>query len=165
MSLELYYTNEESERITQLKIDEIGITCFNHVGETTVSAKYSDIKDLVMSTRDATLTISLPHVTIEIFLFFDGDYEENLALIENALSKYANVDKEDRFTVIYTDSAKKSALESARVIRSDDKIHIKSNSEFMKSADLDIVAEKDGYIYVEFQNKTYRLEDLSKKGN
>lgn len=54
-----------------------------------------------MSTRDATLTISLPHVTIEIFLFFDGDYEENLALIENALSKYANVDKEDRFTVIY----------------------------------------------------------------
>lgn len=101
MSLELYYTNEKSERDIQLKIDEIGITCFNHVGETTVSAKYSDIKDLVMSTRDATLTISLPHVTIEIFLFFDGDYEENLALIENALSKYANVDKEDRFTVIY----------------------------------------------------------------
>lgn len=67
--------------------------------------------------------------------------------------------------LLYTDSAKKSALESARVIRSDDKIHIKSNSEFMKSADLDIVAEKDGYIYVEFQNKTYRLEDLSKKGN
>lgn len=101
MSLELYYTNEKSERDIQLKIDEIGITCFNHVGETTVSAKYSDIKDLVMSTRDATLTISLQHVTIEIFLFFDGDYEENLALIENALSKYANVDKEDRFTVIY----------------------------------------------------------------
>lgn len=67
--------------------------------------------------------------------------------------------------LLYTDSAKKSALESARVIRSDDKIHIKSNSEFMKSADLDIVAEKDGYIYVEFQNKTYRIEDLSKKGN
>lgn len=68
-------------------------------------------------------------------------------------------------TLVYTESAKKSALESARVIRSDDKIYIKSNSEFMKSADLDIVAEKDGYIYVEFQNKTYRLEDLSKKGN
>lgn len=67
--------------------------------------------------------------------------------------------------LLYTDSAKKSALESARVIRSDDKIYIKSNSEFMKSADLDIVAEKDGYIYVEFQNKTYRFEDLSKKGN
>lgn len=67
--------------------------------------------------------------------------------------------------LLYTDSAKKSALESARVIRSDDKIHIKSNSEFMKSADLDIVTEKDGYIYVEFQNKTYRIEDLSKKGN
>ena len=101
MSLGLYYTNEKSERDIQLKIDEIGITCFHQNGETTVSAKYSDIKDLVMSTRDATLTISLPHVTIEIFLFFDGDYNENLALIENALSKYANVDKEDRFTVIY----------------------------------------------------------------
>ena len=101
MSLELYHTNEKSERDVQLKIDEIGITCFNRDGETTVSAKYSDIKDLVMSTRDAALTISLPHVTIEIFLFFDGDYEENLALIKNALSKYSNVDKEDRFTVIY----------------------------------------------------------------
>lgn len=68
-------------------------------------------------------------------------------------------------TLFYTDSAKKSALESAKITRSRDKIHIKSNSEFMKSSDLDIVAEKDGYIYVDFQNKTYRLEDLSKKGN
>ena len=68
-------------------------------------------------------------------------------------------------TLIYTDSAKNSALESAKITRTGDKIHIRSNSEFMKSADLDIVAEKDGYIYVEFQNKTYRLEDLSKKGN
>lgn len=33
MSLELYYTNEKSERDTQLKIDEIGITCFNRDGE------------------------------------------------------------------------------------------------------------------------------------
>lgn len=68
-------------------------------------------------------------------------------------------------TLFYTDSAKKSALESAKITRSGDKIHIKSNSEFMKSADLDIIAEKDGYIYVDFQNKTYRIEDLSKKGN
>lgn len=68
-------------------------------------------------------------------------------------------------TLIYTESAKDSALESAKITRSSDKIHIKSDSEFMKSADLDIVTEKDGYIYVEFQNKTYRIEDLSKKGN
>ena len=74
MSLELYYANEKSERIIQLKIDEIRITCFNRDGETTVSAKYSDIKDIIMSTRDGSLTIILPHVTIEIFLFFDGDY-------------------------------------------------------------------------------------------
>ena len=101
MSLELYYANEKSERIIQLKIDEIGITCFNRDGETTVSAKYSDIKDIIMSTRDGSLTIILPHVTIEIFLFFDGDYEENLTLIEKSLSKFANVDREDRFTAVY----------------------------------------------------------------
>lgn len=68
-------------------------------------------------------------------------------------------------TLFYTDSAKKSALESAKITRTGDKIHIESNSEFMESADIDIVAEKDGYIYVEFQNKTYRLEDLSRKGS
>ena len=67
--------------------------------------------------------------------------------------------------VLYTESAKNSASESAKITRSGDKIHIKSNSEFMKSADLDVIAEKDSYIYVEFKNKTYRLEDLSKKGN
>lgn len=101
MSLELYYTNEESKHAIQLKIDENGITCFNQNGETTVSAKYFDIKNIIMSTRDANLTISLPHMTIEIFLFFDGDYEENLTLIERSLSKFANVDREDRFTAIY----------------------------------------------------------------
>lgn len=67
--------------------------------------------------------------------------------------------------VLYTESAKNSASESAKITRSGDKIHIKSNSEFMKSADLDVIAEKYSYIYVEFKNKTYRLEDLSKKGN
>lgn len=101
MSLELYYTNEESKHAIQLKIDENGITCFNQNGETTVSARYFDIKNIIMSTRDAALTISLSHVTIEIFLFFDGDFEENLSLIEKVLSRYANVDKEDRFTAIY----------------------------------------------------------------
>lgn len=68
-------------------------------------------------------------------------------------------------TLVYTNSAEDSAVESAKITRSGDKIHIESKSEFMKSADLDVVAEKDGYIYVEFQNKTYRIEDLSKKGN
>lgn len=68
-------------------------------------------------------------------------------------------------TLIYTESARNSASESVKITRSGDKIHIESKSEFMKSADLDVVAEKDGYIYVEFQNKTYRIEDLSKKGN
>ena len=67
--------------------------------------------------------------------------------------------------LIYTENAKDSAIKEATITRSEDKIRIESNSEFMKSADLDVVAEKDGYIYVEFENKTYRIEDLSKKGN
>ena len=67
--------------------------------------------------------------------------------------------------LIYTETARDSAIKEAKITRSDNKIHIESNSEFMKSADLNVVAEKDGYIYVEFENKTYRIEDLSKKGN
>lgn len=67
--------------------------------------------------------------------------------------------------LVYTENAKTDTVKEAKITRSGDKIHVKSNSEFMKSVDLDVVAEKDGYIYVEFDNKTYRIEDLSKKGN
>lgn len=68
-------------------------------------------------------------------------------------------------TLVYTQSSRSTAIEEAKITRSGDKIHIESNSEFMKSTDLNVVVEKDGYIYVEFDNKTYRIEDLSKKGN
>lgn len=67
--------------------------------------------------------------------------------------------------LVWTENAKDNASKEAKLTRSGDKIHVESNSEFMKSVDLDVVAEKDGYIYVEFDNKTYRIEDLSKKGN
>lgn len=67
--------------------------------------------------------------------------------------------------LIYMGTGQNSALEEAKITRSGDKIRIESNSEFMKSTDLDIVAEKDGYIIVEFENKLYRIADLSKKGN
>lgn len=65
----------------------------------------------------------------------------------------------------WTENAKDNASKEAKVSRVDDKIRVSSDSEFMKSVDLDVVAEKDGYIYVEFDDKTYRIEDLSKKGN
>lgn len=65
----------------------------------------------------------------------------------------------------WTKNAKDNASKEAKVSRVDDKIRVSSDSKFMKSVDLDVVAEKDGYIYVEFDNKTYRIEDLSKKGN
>lgn len=67
--------------------------------------------------------------------------------------------------LVWTENAKDNASKEAKVSRVNDKIRISSDSEFMKSVDLDVVAEKDGYIYVEFDNKTYRIEDLSKKGN
>ena len=67
--------------------------------------------------------------------------------------------------LIYIGTSQNSAMQSAKITRSGDKIHIESSSEFMKSVDLDVLAEKDGYIVVEFENKTYRIEDLSKKGN
>lgn len=67
--------------------------------------------------------------------------------------------------LIYIGTGQNSAMQSAKITRSGDKIHIESNSEFMRSVDLDVLAEKDGYIVVEFENKTYRIEDLSKKGN
>lgn len=90
----------------------------------------------------------------------DEDRKFNVSLASLIVFVLASVS-----LLIYTDSAKTSAIEEAKVTRSGDKIHIESNSEFMKSADLDVVAEKDDYIYVEFDNKTYRIEDLSKKGN
>lgn len=68
-------------------------------------------------------------------------------------------------TLFYAQSSKNIAIKEAKVTRSDNKIHIESNSKFMKSAEIDIVSEKDGYIYVEFENKMYRIEDFSKKGN
>lgn len=67
--------------------------------------------------------------------------------------------------LIYIGTSQNSAMQSAKITRSGDKIHIESSSEFMKSVDLDVLAEKDGYIVVEFENNTYRIEDLSKKGN
>ena len=68
-------------------------------------------------------------------------------------------------TLIYESNSRRAAIEEAKISRVNDKIHIESKSEFLKSVDLDIVSEKDGYIKVEFKNKTYRIEDLSKKGN
>ena len=67
-------------------------------------------------------------------------------------------------TLVYESNSHRAAINEAKITRSGDKIKNHSNSEFLKSADLDIIDEKDGYIYVEFENKTYRIEALSKKG-
>ena len=90
----------------------------------------------------------------------DEDRKFNVSLASLIVFVLASVS-----LLVYTENAKDSAIKEATITRSEDKIHIESNSELMKSADLDVVAEKDGYIYLEFDNKTYRIEDLSKKGN
>lgn len=90
----------------------------------------------------------------------DEDRKFNVSLASLIVFALASVS-----LLVYTDFAKTSAIEEAKITRSEDKIHIESNSEFMRSVDLDVLAEKDGYIVVEFENKTYRIEDLSKKGN
>lgn len=65
-------------------------------------------------------------------------------------------------TLIYESNSRRAAIEEAKISRVNDKIHIESKSEFLKSVDLDIVSEKDGYIKVEFKNKIYQIENLSK---
>lgn len=96
---------------------------------------------------------------------FKSDKEDNDSAFTKSIISLAVFVATATGFVIYTQSSQNTAIENATITRSEDKIHIESNSEFMKSADLDVVAEKDGYIYVEFDNKTYRIEDLSKKGN
>ena len=67
--------------------------------------------------------------------------------------------------VVYDLSSRQSAIDSAEITRSKDTVQVHSNSRFMKSADLRIVEEKDSYIDVEFNNKTYRINNSFKKGN
>ena len=110
-----------------------------------------------------TVVFILALISLLLLIKAANEYEDhkfNVSLASLIVFSLASVS-----LLLYTESAKTSAIEEAKITRSEDKIHIESNSEFMKSADLDVVAEKDGYIYVEFENKTYRIEDLSKKGN
>lgn len=110
-----------------------------------------------------TVVFILALISLLLMLKAANEYEDrkfNISLASLIVFALASVS-----LLIYTQSASKTAIEEAKISRVNDKIHIESNSEFMRSADLDVVVEKDGYIYVEFENKTYRIEDLSKKGN
>lgn len=102
---------------------------------------------------------------LSVVFMFKADKNDNGTLFAVSLALLAIFFATAVGVSIYTATGAESALQSAKITRSGDKIHIESNSEFMKSVDLDVVAEKDGYIYVEFENKTYRIEDLSKKGS
>ena len=111
------------------------------------------------------MIVSTIFAGVSLLLMFKSDKEDNDSAFTKSIISLAVFVATATGFVIYTQSSQNTAIENATITRSEDKIHIESNSEFMKSADLDVVAEKDGYIYVEFDNKTYRIEDLSKKGN
>lgn len=103
--------------------------------------------------------------TVSVVFMFKADKNDNATLFAVSLASLTIFFAAAIGVLIYIGTSQNSALEEAKITRSGDKIHIESNSEFMKSTDLDIVAEKDGYIIVEFENKIYRIADLSKKGN
>ena len=102
---------------------------------------------------------------VSVVFMFKADKNDNATVFAVSLSSLTIFFTAAIGFLIYIGTGQNSAMQSAKITRSGDKIHIKSNSEFIKSVDLDVLAEKDGYIIVEFENKTYRIEDLSKKGN
>lgn len=102
---------------------------------------------------------------VSVVAMFKADQNDNGAVFAVSLSSLTIFFATAIGVLIYICTGQNSALEESKITRSGDKIHIESNSEFMKSVDLDVLAEKDGYIIVEFENKIYRIADLSKKGN
>ena len=102
---------------------------------------------------------------VSMVFMFKADRNDNGTVFAVSLSSLIIFFATTIGVLIYLGTSQNSAIEEAKITRSGDKIRIESNSEFMKSTDLDVVAEKDGYIIVEFENKIYRIADLSKKGN
>ena len=102
---------------------------------------------------------------VSVVFMFKSDKNDNGTLFAVSVASLTIFFATAIGVLIYIGTGQNSALEESKITRSGDKIHIESNSEFMKSVDLDVLAEKDGYIIVEFENKIYRIADLSKKGN
>lgn len=127
-----------------------------------------DILSLLKTTPTNVMVIEIFALVLMIcfvMLAFKETLDRNLLLAKIFSSLCALSILFGFATLFYAQASKNIAIKEAKVTRSDNKIHIESTSEFMRSADLDIVSEKDGYIYVEFENKMYRIENFSKKEN
>lgn len=103
MTLNLYHvSSSDKDRKLSLTIDKSGIKYFNRNGDLVFHAEYSEIDEIVLDERyHYLIKISFDFATFEFDPFFDGDYSENIELIRDALTKYANSDKSDRFKSIY----------------------------------------------------------------
>lgn len=103
MTLNLYHISDSDEdQKLGLMINEVRITYFNKQGKMVFSSEYSDIDELILDERyHYLIKISLDFATFEFDPFFDGDYDENIELIKESLTKYANAVKPDLFEVRY----------------------------------------------------------------
>lgn len=103
MTLNFYHVSSSDEdRKLGLQIGENDLTYFNRNGEMVFNERYDNIDEIILDERYRYLIkISFDFATFEFDPFFDGDYSENIELIRDALTKYANSDKSDRFKSIY----------------------------------------------------------------
>ena len=102
MTLELYHTSDTGDRKLGLQIGENDLTYFNRNGEMVFNERYDNIEEIILDERyHYLIKISFDFATFEFDPFFDGDYSENIESIRDALMKYANSDKSDRFKLIY----------------------------------------------------------------
>ena len=102
MTLNFYHISDADDRKLGLRIGENDLTYFNRNGDLVFHAEYSEIDEIILDERyHYLIKISFDFATFEFDPFFDGDYSENIELIRDALTKYANSDKSDRFKSIY----------------------------------------------------------------
>lgn len=103
MTLNLYHISDsDKDRKLALTISKSGMKYFNRNGDLVFHAEYSELDEIVLDERyHYLIKISLDFATFEFDPFFDGDYDENIELIKEALTKYSNAVKTDLFEVRY----------------------------------------------------------------
>ena len=68
-------------------------------------------------------------------------------------------------TLFYNDQQVKKAKESVSILRDHDIVKISSNSQFLKSAKFQILAENKDYVFVEDDDAIYKVSKKELKGN
>ena len=103
MTLNLYHMSDSDEdRKLALTIGKSGIKYFNRNGDLVFYSEYSEVDEIILDERyHYLIKISVDYATFEFDPFFDGDYSENIELIKEALTKFANAVKPDLFETRY----------------------------------------------------------------